>query len=75
MMYELELMVGSDAVSAMAGRWEEMCKKLVPREGTLQSLEQELQLIKHLDQMFRGSGVNSKGHPLFTMHEVTNLYV
>ena len=63
MIFELGLLVGREKVEGMAECWKAMCLKLV------KSADSSL-LVSFLDRKFRGSGVNSKGFPLFTLHEV-----
>ena len=63
MLFELELMVGGEAVTGMAGNWQEIGQKLQPAAT-------DLQIVSLLDKKFRGSGVNSKGFPLLKVFEV-----
>lgn len=69
MIFELGLIVGSEAVAEMADRWKAMCQKLV--ESPSADPSGSIDLVNFLDRKFRGSGINSKGFPLFTIHEVT----
>lgn len=69
MLFELELMVGGEAVTGMAGNWQEKCRKLRAQQQQ-QPVATDLQIVSLLDKKFRGSGVNSKGFPLLKVFEV-----